>query len=197
MVANFYNDLEKAHKAENLLQNLFSSLSSKYNFKNVSEDRNYFYKGDILAIDNNGREIGIEVKDDSRIAETRNILCEEKVWYNESGCFGKGNMQSEYDIYCIVSQPEQKIYVIDFKDLQRIYKKIGMYKEIEHPDQTTCCYLCPLKQIKDCGALIAIVDYSGECPVYELHTIEKQQFEAKQTYSETLVELSKWLKNAR
>ena len=172
MVRDFYNDLEKAHFAENLLQKVFSSLSCKYNFKNVSEERNYFYKGDILAIDSNGREVGIEVKDDSRIAETRNILCEDKVWYNESGSFGKGNMQSDYDIYCVVSQVENKIYVIDFKRLQKYYK-CGTYKEIPHADQTTCCYLCSLGEVKDWGALIAVVDYSGECPVFELFEQKK------------------------
>lgn len=196
MVKDFYKDLEKAHTAENIVLEVFSSLSSEYNFENVSNDRNYFYKGDILATSEAGRKIGIEVKDDSRIADTRNILCEEKVWYVEGGYYGKGNMQSEYDIYCVVSQAENKIYVIDFKRLQKYYK-YGTYKEIPHADQTTCCYLCSLEEVKKWRALLAVVDYGGEKPTFELHNLEAQQFEAQMRYSEALAELSEYLKNAR
>jgi hypothetical protein len=42
------------------------------------------------------------------------VLCEEEIFYKDGGYFGKGNMKSNYDIYCIVSQSERKIYVIDF-----------------------------------------------------------------------------------
>ena len=158
MVFNFFEDLNKARVAEGIVKDTFTALTDKYTFENVANDRQYFYKGDIKAIAADGREIFIEVKDDSRIADTHNVLCEYEVYYKESGYFGKGNMKSDYDIYCVVSQTEQKIYVIDFPTLQQNYTK-GYHKIIYHYDQDTYCYLLPLAVIKQLGGLIAAIDY--------------------------------------
>lgn len=160
MVFNFFDDLNKARVAESIVLDTFSQLTTGYSFENVANERKYFYKGDIKAIAADGREIFIEVKDDSRIADTGNVLCEYEVYYKESGTFGKGNMKSDYDIYCVVSQSEQKIYVIDFDTLQANYKK-GQHKIIRHYDQDTYCYLLPIDTIKKLGGLIAVVDYKA------------------------------------
>lgn len=166
MVKNFEKDLAAAKEAEYLVEKYFRLLGSDtYEFRNVSEDSDYYYIGDLLAFDADGRRLGIEVKDDSRIAETGNVLCEERVYYIHGDYEGKGNMQSNYDIYCIVSKSEKKIYIIDFKKLKKIYRTFGMLKEIPHPDQITYCYLLPLYVIKQQGAFIAEIDYSGEYPV--------------------------------
>ena len=158
MVFNFFEDLNKARAAENIVKDTFASLTTGYTFENVANDRQYFYKGDIKATAADGREIFIEVKDDSRIADTGNVLCEYAVYYKDGGYFGKGNMESEYDIYCVVSQSERKIYVIDFDILQANYKS-GYHKIIYHFDQDTYCYLLSLSVIKKLGGLIAIIDY--------------------------------------
>lgn len=166
MVKNFNEDLAAAKEAERLVEMYFRIMGSdKYEFRNVSEDADYYYIGDLLAFDADGRRLGIEVKDDSRIAETGNVLCEESVYYIHGDYEGKGNMQSKYDIYCIVSKSEKKIYIIDFKKLKKIYKAFGILKEIPHEDQITYCYLVPLWVIKQQGAFIAEIDYSGEYPV--------------------------------
>ena len=158
MVFNFYDDLNNARAAENIVKNTFAALSSNYTFENVADQREYFYKGDIRATAADGRQIYIEVKDDSRIADTGNVLCEYEVYYKDYGHFGKGNMQSDYDIYCVVSQAERKIYVIDFSILQANYKK-GQHKVIYHWDQDTYCYLLPVSTIKKLGGLITVVNY--------------------------------------
>lgn len=158
MTNQFYTDLEKAKAAEVLVCNVLSSLDTSRNYELVGAERQYFYKGDIKATDKKGNEIFIEVKDDSRIAETYNVLCEEEVYYKQHDYYGKGNMQSDYDIYAVVSKQQRKIYVIDFKCLQQIYRK-GEYKEIQHPQQTTYCYLLNLGTIKKLGGLIATLDY--------------------------------------
>lgn len=102
MVSNFFSDLEKGHKAEDIVRNTFAALTNEYSFYDVSGDREYYRKGDIKAIDDDDNEIMIEVKNDSRIAETRNVLCEELVTYADGG-FSDGNMYSDYEIYCVVS----------------------------------------------------------------------------------------------
>ena len=67
MVKNFFSDMAIAKTAERTVLNVFSKIAPQYNFTDVSNDRRYFYRGDILTIAKDGREIGIEVKQDSRI----------------------------------------------------------------------------------------------------------------------------------
>lgn len=157
-INGFFKDLEAAHEAEQLVLNIFSQLSSDYKFENVSEDRDCYHKGDIKATAADGREIFIEVKDDSVIHKTKNILCEEEVYYKDNDYYAKGNMQADYDIYVVVSKAERKLYVIDFDILRENYQR-GEYKEIDHPSQVTCCYLLPLGVAKRLNAVIETVNY--------------------------------------
>ena len=157
-VNGFFKDLEAAREAEELVLNVFSELSTDFKFEHVGADRDCFYKGDIKATAADGREIFIEVKDDSVIHRTRNILCEDEVYYKDTDYYGSGNMQAEYDIYAILSREERRIYVIDFSILQDIYTR-GEYKEINHPSQITYCYLLPLGVAKARGAVIQVVNY--------------------------------------
>lgn len=158
MVANFYRDLEKAQKAEILVRDVFAGLTADYTFTAVGDERKYYHKGDILAVGADGQEHFIEVKDDSCIGRTQNVLCEEEVFYNSIGDFVKGNMYSDYEIYCVVSQDTRKIYVIDFKVLKRIYHK-GRYTDMPHKDQMSFVYLVPVAMIKKENGLIAEIDY--------------------------------------
>lgn len=104
MVKNFFSDLENSKEAEQMARVCLSALTSDYNFVDVSNIRDYFYKGDIMAIDAQGNRTFIEVKQDSRIHETGNVLCEDKVLFFDTG-MRRGNMQSNYDVYCVVSIP--------------------------------------------------------------------------------------------
>ena len=158
MLRQFREDLANAKHAEELVREVFTSLTNKYSFLDVSEDKQYYYKGDIKAVSvsNNNDEVFIEVKCDSRIGETGNILCEEEVYYKDNDYYGKGNMKADYDVYCVVSESERKIYVLDFKKLKEIYK-MGEYRSIEHPAQITYCYLLPLGLAKK--AMIEVIDY--------------------------------------
>lgn len=42
-------------------------------------------------------------------------------------------MYSDYEIYCILSRSERKIYVINFRILKENYKQ-GWYKRLEYTD---------------------------------------------------------------
>ncbi len=192
MVKQFYEDLVAAKEAERLVEMYFRLLADQtYDFRNVSEDPDYYYKGDLLALDSTGREIGIEIKDDSRIAETGNILCEESVYYIDSGYEGKGNMSCDYDIYCIVSKTEKKIYILDFKKLRKIYKVFGIAKEIPHSDQITYCFLVPLWVAKKQGCFVAEIDYNSGSP--EAKTYNAFEEEAK-VIEKRLKDQEKWRK---
>ena len=158
MVSNFWEDLALAKGAEDIVREKFSSLTDKYTFVDVSSQKEYFHKGDIKAIAADGREIFIEVKSDSRIAQTQNVLCEEEVFYFATGELIKGNFYSDYEIYTVVSKDERKIYVMDFSILKEHYKS-GTFKAIKHWEQTTYCYLCSLAQVRSWGAMIAELEF--------------------------------------
>lgn len=160
MLVNFNADLAKGKRAEQIVRDVFTSLTKDYTFQDVSNDPLCYHKGDILATSWDKRMIFIEVKNDEVIHKTQNVLCEEEVYYKEADYFAPGYMQNDYEIYCVVSEPESKIYVIDFKVLKKIYRK-GEYKMIDWPQQFTDAYLVPLGLIKQHGGLIDIIDYSN------------------------------------
>lgn len=102
---DFYKDLCAAKPAEQLVLNKLSSLTTDWVFTDVSNQREYFYKGDILATAADGsKQLFIEVKNDSRIADTGNILCETEVYNKDGNYYIQGNMSNDTDIYAIVSQ---------------------------------------------------------------------------------------------
>ena len=85
MTSDFFSDLTSAKGAEQKVLETLSSLTNDYEFIDVSNKQEYWHKGDILAINKaTGARTFIEVKDDSRIAETHNILCEERIFFYES-----------------------------------------------------------------------------------------------------------------
>lgn len=158
MLVNFNTDLVKGKRAEQIVKEVFTALTDKYTFTDVSNNPSYYHKGDLLATAADGKQIFIEVKNDEVIHKTKNILCEEEVYYKEADYYQDGNMHSDYEIYAIVSEPERKIYVIDFKILKEHYRK-GEFKRIEHYDQFSDVYLLPTGNIKRYGGLIDIIEY--------------------------------------
>ena len=161
-VANFFSDLAEAKKTEELVLKTFSQMTDEYVFENVSDEREFFHKGDIKAIHKEtGREIFVEVKDDSCIGHTKNILCEEEVYFKDNDYWQKGCMHSNYDIYVVVSREIHKMYVLDFKKLQKFYKD-GRFKTVDHASQTTYCYLYPLGDAGARGAIINSFNYREE-----------------------------------
>ncbi|MBO5062889.1 MAG: hypothetical protein J6C08_00185 [Campylobacter sp.] len=160
MLSNFKRDLEAARDAEFLVLQLLMGATDAYDFFWVGDNREYFNKGDIKAIDKStGREIYIEVKDDSRIADTDNVLCEEEVDYFDYTA--RGNIHNDYDVYVVVSKQERKIYVLDGKVLKANYK-LGQYKYIQHRQQASNVYLLPLGILKRKGGLLATISYDLE-----------------------------------
>lgn len=160
-MSQFQEDLAAAKPAERLVRQTLSKLTSEYEFVDVADDPQYYDYGDILAIGKNGSKVFFEVKNDSRIAETKNILCEDEVYDKRNDRYTKGNMHSNYDYYCVVSEAENRVYILDFKVLRQIYKK-GEFRIFNHPTQYTEGYLLPLYLAKRYKALIAQIDYKND-----------------------------------
>lgn len=144
-LTQFYRDLEAAKPAEHIVYNYL--LTSGYDVEDVSDIREYYNKGDIKLVLPTGKTFYIDVKDDSRIAETRNVLCEEDVYFKDNDYFSPGDMKKSYDILAVVSKSENKIYFIDFHTLKQNYRK-GEFKLIKHYQQDTYAYLVHLAHIK-------------------------------------------------
>ena len=160
MLKDFQKDLEAARSAERLVLELLQSKCPRFIFKDVSDNISCRYKGDIEATSKElGIELYIEVKCDSRIADTGRILCEEQVFIKDLNDFQKGNMYCKSDFYCVVSKSERLVYIFDFQKLKENYKKYGEFKIIEHYDQDTYCYLLDLCWCKSKGALLYKLSY--------------------------------------
>jgi|GEM_PF-2115971 len=161
MVSNFFSDLRKAKVGEGIVLDVLRNCSKdKYEISDVSDNRDYYYKGDIDVYDSGeDKHYLIDVKMDSKIAETHNILCEEEVYYEETGEYRPGNMASDYDYIAIISVKAQKIYIIDFQLLKAHYKEGRDYVK-NHGEQTTYGTLFSLAKARDYGMIDAVIDYN-------------------------------------
>lgn len=120
----------------------------------------FYHNGDLIVTLPTGEKRFIEVKNDSRIADTHNILCEEEVYYKEKGYFAPGFMYRDYDIYAVVSEKNKTIYFFDFAKLKEIYKNYWIdYKKLDYKDQYSNCYFVEMCRAKQFGAFIAKVNY--------------------------------------
>ena len=70
----------------------------------------------------------------------------------------KGFIYNDYEIYVVVSEPERKIYIFDFKVIKEHYRK-GEYKRLDYYDQFSDVYLVPIGIIKKYNGLINIIEY--------------------------------------
>lgn len=160
MSFDFWQDLSAAKKVEKKALEVFQRHAANYTIVDVSDIKEYYHKGDLKAIAADGKEYMLEVKADSRIHETGNVLCEEANYWYDTGLTTQGNMYSDYQYYCVVSEQARKIAVIDFQVLRAHYADAHhQYREIRHNDNISCVYLFPLKEIKQLGGLVALLDY--------------------------------------
>lgn len=154
----FYKDLEQGKIGERIVLDALSSYTHTCLIEDISDLKEYRYKGDIRLTDKNGNQLFIEVKTDSRIADTGNVLCEDEVYFKDGDYYGHANMNCKCDIYAVVSQEEQKIYFIDFSILKQHYRQ-GEFKQINHSAQITYAYLLPLGVLRKLGGLLGVVKY--------------------------------------
>ena len=158
MVSNFFKDLEKAKIGEAIVLNVLQHATDDYEFTDVSDKRECYYKGDIEVYDKwwNAHYF-IDVKMDGCIGRTGNILCEEKVYFYDSG-YRSGNMLSSYDYLAIISVDTQNIYIIDFNKLKKHYR-IGKRYSKDHGEQITYGYLFSLDKAWKLGMIEAVIKY--------------------------------------
>lgn len=159
MLINFNEDKKIGKIGENIALKTLSANYPEYKFIDVSENRKDRYKGDILATDiATGKQFYFEVKNDSRIAETGNIFCEEESYIVNEDRYISGAMQNDNDYYCVVSEAQRQIYIFDFRILKQIYKS-GSFRQVNRSDQITYAYVLPIGTAKRHEALKKILYY--------------------------------------
>lgn len=160
MANKFQKDLAKAKIGENIVFQVLQGCTDKYEIVNVSNEKDYWHKGDFILNDvDEGVSYFLDVKDDSRIYDTHNLLAEHKVWYKNGG-LKDGFMFSGYDYVAYLSQQDKIIYMLDFKLWQRYYlSKSDRHLNIGHGYQSTDAYLMSLDKARKLGIVIAEIEY--------------------------------------
>lgn len=154
-LANLDKDLMIGHEGETIVKQILNQSAVGYTVHD-SDNQN---KGDLIAVDWYGQRTYIEVKNDSCIATTGNVLCEETVYYDDTATWKPGFMYNESEVFAVLSQADRKIYFIDFKVLQSIYKRFPGREMRKAADQLSYVYLVPIGNIKKHNGLLGVISY--------------------------------------
>lgn len=158
MITAFWKDLKQGKRGEEIVYNHLREKNPECKIEYLGENKEYYHIGDIKLTTPQGNIFYFEVKNDTRIADTHNILCEEQVYYYDNKATCKGFIYSNYTNYCIVSERERKIYLFDFNIIKKIYK-MGYEKVMKYAEQESITYLLPIEIVKAFGGLITVANY--------------------------------------
>ena len=129
-MSKFQDDLSTGRKGEQTVFNTLTALG--LDIQDVAANPEYYYKGDFIVNTPLGA-VYLDAKVDNVMWKTKNIFCEEEVYFKEDGITRIGDMKKDYDYMAFVSYKENLIYFYDAKILRQIYKK-GDYKEFHYPE---------------------------------------------------------------
>lgn len=169
MNKDFLRCVEENKIAEQIAYEVLSLATFKpdldYKVHDVSNIKECQHKGDIFFRNKKDNSFSyVEVKNDSRIAgrpdSTGNILCEEQVYYEESGEWKDGFMRYCEDYLAVVSRQAKRIFIIDLSVLKQHYKQGKHIKKMKKNNwQHSEVYLYPLRCARKNGALLYEIDY--------------------------------------
>lgn len=152
---NLDKDLIIGQQGEAIVKQVLSQSAIGFTIHDTDDQK----KGDLIAVDWYGQRTYIEVKNDSCIATTGNVLCEEMVYYDGNGVWKPGFMYNDSEVFAVLSQADRKIYFIDFKVLQSIYKHYPGREMRKAADQMSYVYLVPIGNVKKHNGLLGVISY--------------------------------------
>lgn len=156
---SFKQDAAAALPGELKTMEVLASLTNDYSFQHIDDQTVLGKRGDIIATNKqSGKSYYIEVKNDSRIAETGNVLCEYTKYFKDTGKYRCGSMSYNYEIFIINSTKNRCLYVIDFEKLKTFYSK-GKWVQIEYDNEITYAFLVKLDEVQRQGALMNVIYY--------------------------------------
>lgn len=148
-IHNFSDDNAIGKRGEEIFRKCLEKW--KCNFTDVTDDPEYQEQDIDFIVESRktkGEFVAVEVKNDQRIADTRNIFFEtmSNVDYSTEGCFKK----SKSKLMAIVSESEKKIYFVGTETLRRFVDKNSDYLRFisRVPGSNSCGYLVPIERIK-------------------------------------------------
>lgn len=160
---DFGNDIAIAAQAERILFDCIDAeLGLNYDVQLKTDDEVWYKRGDVAIFDYNGKDIGIDAKDDGVCYRTGNIFVEEyidwKYYYTD------GWIKAKYDVLAVVSQEDCKIYFIDFARLKKEYKQLRFRANVpSYFDKHTCWgSLVKIDKLRSEGLMLAEVRYTGD-----------------------------------
>ena len=160
---DFNNDVAIAAKAERILFDCVDAeLGLNYDVQLKTDDSAWWKRGDVAIIDYEGKDIGIDAKDDGVCYRTGNIFVEQYIdrgYYYEDGW-----IKAKYDVVAIVSQEDSKIYFIDFTRLQKEYKQLRFKANVPSYFKNHTCWgsLVKIAKLRSEGLILAEVTYTGD-----------------------------------
>ena len=157
------HDMAVAEKAERILFDVIDSeLGLDYEICNTSKDKEWRKRGDVAIMDYNGKNIGLDAKDDGVCHRTGNIFVEETI--DRGYCWEDGWIKAKYDVLAIVNQHDQKIYFIDFNGLKCEYKRLRHAFGVPSRFKNHVCYgsLVKLSKLRKSGIMLAEIEYEGD-----------------------------------
>ena len=160
---NMQHDMEIAEKAERILFDVIDAeLGLDYDVIYTAKEKEWRKRGDVAIMDYNGKDIGLDAKDDGVCYRTGNIFVEEYIdrgYYYEDGW-----IKAKYDVLAVVSQQDSKIYFIDFPRLKKEYRQLRFRFNVPSEFKNHTCYgsLVKLSKLRKCGLMLAEVKYEGD-----------------------------------
>lgn len=153
-------DGEIARAAEELAIKILSKAMEGTKFSSLHDEEDMWHVGDIVA-EKGDKKKYIDVKDDGRINHTHNVFCEDyKIFKHVPGYKYPGFMRnSEYDYLAVLDQVSGKLYLLDFKKLQKVYTSFYM-TESRLSDCVSYGHLAPLYRLRSMGIIKCEIFYT-------------------------------------
>lgn len=143
----FKDDNAIGKRGEKIFSRYLDMLGLEY--KDVSDVTSYQKQDiDFVVMSKTGKEWTVEVKNDTRIAQTGNIFFEtiSNVHYSSNGCFNK----TTADAMVIVSESEKKLYIMTTKSLKTFVEDNKDHLKFRTtPGSNSAGFLVPVSALGD------------------------------------------------
>lgn len=157
---NVKGDAEIARPAEEkAIRILELAFDGKAHFDNLHDKPEYWHRGDVRMTCGEHVIYG-DVKDESRIYETRNVFAENyKYFHSKPNQKAKGWMRSsQYDLVFILDDIGDNLYILDFPRLKRIYENYTL-RQSRLSDCNAYGNCVPLRECRKHGVLRFEIKY--------------------------------------
>ena len=156
------HDIGIAAKAERILFDIIDGeLGLDYDVQYVADEKAWRKRGDVAIMGYNGKDIGLDAKDDGVCHRTGNIFVEEII--DRGYCLEDGWVKAKYDVLAVVSQRDSKIYFIHFPRLKAEYKKLRFKCNVPSKFKNHTCWgsLVKIDKLRKQGLILAEITYTG------------------------------------